>query len=38
MWAARAVRMDYKWKVGSESKVRFWKDLWIGSSSLAVQY
>jgi hypothetical protein len=38
MWAARAAKMGYRWKVGSGSKIRFWEDLWIGSSSLAIQY
>jgi hypothetical protein len=32
------VKMDYRWNVGSGSKVRFWEDCWIGSSSLAIQY
>jgi hypothetical protein len=30
--------MGYKWNVGDVSRVRFWEDLWIGSSSLAIQY
>jgi hypothetical protein len=36
--SARVVKMDYRWNVGSGSKVRFWEDCWIGSSSLAIQY
>jgi hypothetical protein len=38
LWAARVVKMGYKWNVGDGSRVRFWEDLWIGSSSLAIQY
>jgi hypothetical protein len=35
---ARVVKMGYRWNVGSGSKIRFWEDLWICSSSLAIQY
>jgi hypothetical protein len=38
MWAASVVKMGYRWKVRDGSKVRFWEDMWIGSSSLAIQY
>jgi hypothetical protein len=38
LWAARIAKLGYRWKVGTGSKIRFWKDLWIGSSSLAIQY
>jgi hypothetical protein len=38
MLRARVVKIDYRWNVGSGSKVRFWEDCWIGSSSLAIQY
>jgi hypothetical protein len=38
LWAARVVKMGYRWNVGDDSRVRFWEDLWIGSSSLAIQY
>jgi hypothetical protein len=38
MWAAKVARMGYRWKVGDGSKVRFGEDLWIGSSSLVIQY
>lgn len=30
--------MGYRWKIGYGSRVRFWEDNWIGSSSLAIQY
>jgi hypothetical protein len=38
MWAAQVARMGFRWKVGKCDKVRFWKDVWLGSSSLAIQY
>jgi hypothetical protein len=38
MWAARVAKMGYRWKVGNGKKIRFWEDVWIGSSSLAIQY
>jgi hypothetical protein len=37
-WAAKAARMGYRWKVGNWVKIRFWEDLWLDSSSLAIQY
>jgi hypothetical protein len=36
IWVARVARMGYRWKVGDGSKVRFWDDMWIGSTSLAI--
>jgi hypothetical protein len=38
LWAARAARMGYMWKVGDRTSVRFREDNWIGSSSLVIQY
>jgi hypothetical protein len=38
MWAARVAKMGYRWKVGNGSKIRFWEDVWLGSSSLVIQY
>jgi hypothetical protein len=38
MWAAKVAKMCFRWKVGDNSKVRFWKDMWISTSSLAIQY
>lgn len=38
MWAAQAAKMGYRWKVGNGTKIRFWEDNWLGSSSLAIQY
>jgi hypothetical protein len=36
--AARVVKMGYRWKVVKCNKTRFSEDLWIDSSSLAIQH
>jgi hypothetical protein len=38
VWAAKAAKMGFRWKIGDGKKVKFWKDNWLGSSSLAIQY
>jgi len=38
MWAAKAAKMGYMWKIGNGQKVKFWEDNWLGSSSLAIQF
>jgi hypothetical protein len=38
MWAASTAKMDFRWKIGDENKVKFWEDNWLGSTSLAIQY
>lgn len=38
MWAAKAAKMGYRWKIGNGKKVRFWEDTWLGNSSMAIQY
>jgi hypothetical protein len=38
MWVARSVKFGYRWKIGDETKVRFWEDTWFGTSPLSVQY
>jgi hypothetical protein len=38
LWAAKVAKMGYRWKVGNGRKVRFWEDVWLGSSSLAIQF
>jgi hypothetical protein len=38
LWVARVAKLGYRWRVGKGSRVRFWEDLWISSSSLAIQY
>jgi hypothetical protein len=30
--------MGYRWKIGNGKKIRLWKDNWLGSSSLAIQF
>lgn len=38
LWAAKAAKIGYCWKIGNGRKVKFWEDQWFGSSSLAIQY
>ena len=38
MWAAKAARMGFRWKIGDDKKVKFWEDHWLGNSSLAIQF
>jgi hypothetical protein len=38
MWAAHAVKIGYRWKVGSGDKVLFWEDVWFGHCSLAITF
>jgi hypothetical protein len=39
LWAAANVaRMGYRWNVGNGVNVRFWEDVWLGTSNLAIQY
>ncbi|KAJ1270694.1 hypothetical protein BS78_06G071300 [Paspalum vaginatum] len=38
MFAVRAVKFGFRWKIGNGQKVKFWKDNWLGSSSLAIQF
>jgi hypothetical protein len=38
MWAARASKMGYQWKVGKGTKTKLWEDHWFGNCSLAVQF
>jgi hypothetical protein len=37
-WVVRIAKMRYRWKVGNGKKIKFREDIWIGSSSLAIQY
>lgn len=38
MWAAKAAKMGYRWKIGDGRKIKFWEDNWLGSSSLEIQF
>ncbi|TVU21933.1 hypothetical protein EJB05_31604, partial [Eragrostis curvula] len=38
VWAAQTAKVGYRWHVGNGKKVKFWEDIWVGSSSLAVQF
>jgi hypothetical protein len=38
LWAAKAAKMGYRWKIGNGKRIRFWEDLWFGSCSLAIQF
>ena len=38
MWAAKALQFGYRWKVGRGTKIRFWEDIWFGTSPLFVQF
>ena len=31
-------KMGYRWKIGNGKKIKFWEDVWVGTSSLAIQY
>jgi hypothetical protein len=38
MWAARAAKMGFRWKLGKGDKIIFWEDQWFGTCSLAIQF
>jgi hypothetical protein len=38
MWASKAARMGYQWKVGNGKKVKFWEDHWFGHCSLSILF
>jgi hypothetical protein len=38
LWAANVARMGYRWQVGDGVSIRFWEDVWLGNTSLAIQY
>jgi hypothetical protein len=38
LWIARVAKFGYRWKLGNEAKVRFWEDVWVGTSSIAIQF
>jgi hypothetical protein len=38
MWASRAVKFGYKWKVGNSRSIRLWEDTWFVNAPLSTQY
>jgi hypothetical protein len=38
LWAAKVAKMGYRWRLENECKVRFWEDVSIENSSLAIQF
>jgi hypothetical protein len=38
IWASKAAKMEFRWNVGNGKNVRFWKDHWFESCSLAIQF
>jgi hypothetical protein len=38
LWAANMTRMGYRWQVGNRVSIRFWEDVWLRNTSLAIQY
>jgi hypothetical protein len=38
LWTPRVAKMDYKWKLGKGTRIHFWEDVWIETTSLAIQY
>jgi hypothetical protein len=38
LWVAKVAKMGYRWRLGNGCKVRFWRDVWVGNSSLALQF
>uniref|UniRef100_A0A0A8Y3J5 Reverse transcriptase zinc-binding domain-containing protein n=1 Tax=Arundo donax TaxID=35708 RepID=A0A0A8Y3J5_ARUDO len=38
MWASKAARIGYRWKVGNGKKIKFWEDVLVGNISLAILF
>jgi hypothetical protein len=38
MWAMQVAHMGIKWVISDGRKIRFWENLWIGNTSLAIAY
>jgi hypothetical protein len=36
LWVVKVAKLGYRWKAGKGSRVRFWEDLWMGTSSLVI--
>jgi hypothetical protein len=37
-WAIKVAKMGFKWNVGNGRRVKLWEDVWLGTSSLVIQY
>jgi hypothetical protein len=37
LWATQVTKMWYRWKLGVGTRIHFWEDVWIGTSSLVIQ-
>lgn len=38
LWAAKAAKLGFWWKVGCGKQIKLWEDHWFGSCSLAIQF
>ena len=38
LWAAKAVKFGYRWKVGNGRSIKFLEDIWFGNSPLSTQF
>jgi len=38
LWAARALKFGYRWKIGDGTKIHFWEDTWFATAPLAVHF
>ena len=38
LWAAKAVKVGYRWHVGNGKSIKFWEDIWFGNSPFATQF
>jgi hypothetical protein len=38
LWAAKVAKMGFKWRIGNGRGIKFWEDVWLGSSSLAIPF
>jgi hypothetical protein len=38
MWAAKAPRLGYRWRIGDGCKIQLWEDHWFGTCSLVIQF
>ena len=38
LWAAKAVKFGYRWKVGNGRSIKFWEYIWFGNVPLSSQF